>query len=83
MPVRRGAGRRQSTDAPAAAAAVIDDDVLAERRSEFLPDDAREYVGRAAGREWYDDADWFVGIGGVTASRRERECRRRHPLHSN
>ena len=47
-----------------AARAVVDDDRLAELRTELGGEDARDRVGRAAGRLRHDEADRMIGIVG-------------------
>ena len=64
-----GCGPRQEfrRKLAAGAAAVVDDDLLAERFTEFLRDDAADDVGAAAGRKADHHADRF---GGVTLGER-------------
>ena len=50
------------TDVAARADAVFNDDRLPHPLRDFLADDARQHVGRAAGRKWGDQADRFVWI---------------------
>jgi hypothetical protein len=47
--------RQGQTELPGCTGAVVDDHLLAEVRSQFLPDQAGEYVGRVSGWEWDDD----------------------------
>ena len=50
---------------------IVDDEGLAEQAAEFVGDDARHNVARAAGRETDDDGDRpFRVVGGVGNSRR-------------
>jgi len=56
----------------AGARPVVDDDGGAQRRAELLPDQSRQDVGGAAGREWNDVRDGSVRPF-ILRSRRQRE----------
>src|SRR5262245_10506073 len=60
--VGRGFGGDLGAQAAAGAGAVVDDDLLAERFSQPLADQAGEHVGAAAGRVGHDHADGSIGI---------------------
>ena len=61
--VGRGAGGTAGGDHAAGAADVLDDDLLAERLRHAVLDDARDRIGRAAGRERHHERDRTAGIG--------------------
>ena len=74
--VRLGAGDAAGAQRAAGAADILDDDLLAEILGHGFGDQARDRVGRAAGRERHDDGDRAVGIGlGGSRKRGRRECR--------
>ena len=57
----------------AGAGNVLGHDLLAEALRQFLRDDARDHVGRAAGRERHDQADGLcrIALGRRVAGRAE------------
>jgi hypothetical protein len=61
------------TDRAAGAAHVLDDDRLAEGFRQALREEARQHVGRAAGREGDDHPDRARGEGGLSGARRSSE----------
>src|SRR5256885_2580573 len=75
--VARRLGDRIGTDDATRAAPVLDDYRLADAPGHFGGDDAREHIGRPAGRERRNDADRLVWIlcerGGANGERRGRE----------
>src|SRR5262249_17793213 len=60
--VGRGAGSAGGGDHPAGAANVFDDDLLAERLRHAVLDDARDRIGRAAGRVGDHERDRTAGV---------------------
>ena len=62
--VRRGLGGEGGADDAAGPNLVLDDDRLPERCGQVLADQAREDVRTLAWREWNDEPDRLVGIGG-------------------
>ena len=69
--VRRRARHRFRTDGSAGAAFVLDDDISAEQRAQFMRENARQLIDRAAGRERHHDLDGFG-----KSRRRQQECGR-------
>ena len=61
--VRRARGDRADADIAAGAGSVLDDEGLVENLVEPLAEDARQHVGRAAGRIRHDDLHRAVGPG--------------------
>ena len=81
--VGRGAGGASGSDHAAGAADVLDDDLLAERLRHAVLDDARDRIGRAAGRVRHHERDRTAGIGlrrrgagrqDTRGEKRRREC---------
>ena len=60
--VGRRLGERGERDAAALPGPVLDDDGLAEGRSQALGEDARDEVGRLAGREAHQDLHDLAGL---------------------
>ena len=59
--IRSRLGDDVRADIAAGAGAVLDDELLARQFGEFLADDARESVGRAAGRKHHDVFNGSIG----------------------
>ena len=62
--VGRGLGDQFGADIVAGAGLVLDDELLAELLAQPISDNARDDVGRSAGRIADDDAHRVVGIAG-------------------
>ena len=60
--VRRGLGDHVGADVAARPGLVLDEELLAQEVAHLGPDDARDRIGRSAGREGHHDADRFGGI---------------------
>jgi len=76
--VGRGAGHVTRRDRTIGAGLVVDHGVDAERRAEFLADQARRGVGAAAGCERQHQRDVAVRVAGLRESRRRQHEYQRH-----
>jgi hypothetical protein len=74
--IRCSARGKVQTELPGCTGAVVDDDLLSKVLSQFLPDQAREYVGRITGRE--RDNDTYRPVWIRLWLRRSNENQRKH-----
>jgi hypothetical protein len=75
--VGRGALRARRSGGAAGPDDVLDHDLLPKGARHMLADDARDHVGRPAGREWNDECD-VLGRIILRRGRHRRQCERHH-----